>query len=648
MKSISLSEAPAATAAPDDLSSRVSAALPGVVICALLFAMSLANGGFNPPDWSWGTLAATWAIGLVLLLKERIELSVGELVMICSLGLLTLWTFLSDLWSPSVATSTLGGERTLLYLTVAVAVLLLARRGSAVSIAAGVLAAATLVMCSGLKFLADPGITATKGIAQTGRLIDPMGYWNAMGLMGVIGILLALGLASRRESPAAMWLLTALTLPVLAVGTYLTFSRGAWIAIVVGYAVAWLADPQRLRLLAVTVVSLPWLALDLLVTSRSPALTHVGSPVGTTSSQGHRLILVMAVGGVGLLASVAVIRRLRLDWVPSKGAVRGAQIAGLVVVILLLLSPLAFGGYSSAEHSVADTLSARGPVGFSKGSANLNDRLLQVSGEGRIEMWRGAWHEFTAHPLTGGGSGDFAAYWLQHRPTSIQVTQAHSLYLQTVAELGAVGLLLLLAVLLPPLYFGWRYRGSAMTPLLLGAYAGFLVHNATDWDWSLPALALFGLVCGVALLPAGRGRDRVWRMDGVWRIAAGVGVVVILLGTVYALRVNLAITASTSDAAVKSWHSSVSQAETATSWAPWFEDGWVALGNARLGAGDRAGAAVAFRHATREVPQDWAAWYGLARATRGAASLAALNHALRVDPLEPALIAYKQAHPHGA
>ena len=149
---------------------------------------------------------------------------------------------------------------------------------------------------------------------------------------------------------------------MLAVGTYLTFSRGAWIAVVVGYVVAWLADPQRLRLLAATLVSLPWLALDLFVTSRSPALTHVGSPVGTTSSQGHRLILVMALGGLGLLASIAIVRLLDLAWTPSKATVRGAQIAAVVMVVLLLLSPpVLFGGYSSAEHRVADTVSARRP-----------------------------------------------------------------------------------------------------------------------------------------------------------------------------------------------------------------------------------------------------------------------------------------------
>ena len=114
----------------------------------------------------------------------------------------------------------------------------------------------------------------------------------------------------------------------------------------------------------------------------------------------------------------------------------------------------------------------------------------------------------------------------------------------------------------------------------------------------------------------------------------------------FALRVNLAVTASTSDAAVKSWHSAVSQAQTATSWAPWFEDGWVALGQCPPG---RAATEPARRWPSgtprREVPQDWAAWYGLARATRGAQSVAALRRALKVDPLEPSLIAYEQAHP---
>ena len=135
-------------------------------------------------------------------------------------------------------------------------------------------------------------------------------------------------------------------------------------------------------------------------------------------------------------------------------------------------------------------------------------------------MWRAAWHEFTADPCHRQAVGRVRRLLVGAPAVQLQVTQAHSLYLQTLAELGAVGLLLLLAALLPPLYFGWRYRGSPMTPLLLGAYAGFIVHNATDWDWSLPAMALFGLICGVALLPGGRGRGRVWSSAGMWRVGA--------------------------------------------------------------------------------------------------------------------------------
>ena len=48
----------------------------------------------------------------------------------------------------------------------------------------------------GLDVVAVPA-HATNGIANTGRLIDPLGYWNAMGLIGIIGLLIALGLLSR-------------------------------------------------------------------------------------------------------------------------------------------------------------------------------------------------------------------------------------------------------------------------------------------------------------------------------------------------------------------------------------------------------------------------------------------------------------------
>lgn len=637
MKSISLSDAAPATAAAS-LSERATAVLPGVAVFALIFPVALENGGYNPPNWSWATLAIAWLVGLTLLFRERIELSVWELVSIAGLGGLCLWAFASAVWSSDLSASVLGGERTLVYAAAAVAIALICTRTSINAVSWGVLAAATATVAVGLSDVVLPRLDATNGVANTGRLSDPLGYWNAMGLMGIIGLLIALGLLSRSASMGGRWLAAA-TLPVLTVGTYLTFSRGAWIALAAGFAVAWIADPHRVRLSIVTLVSLPWLLMDVIVTANSPALTHANSQIGPTGSQGHRLAAVALMSMALIAVSVSLSRRITFEWTPSQRTIRGAKIAGLVAaLVLLVVIPLALGGYSSTAHRIADALSAKPPAGSNKGTtSSLNGRLFQLSGEGRVQMWTAALDEWETSPVVGQGPLQFAQYWTEHRTTSAQTLEAHSLYLQTLGELGVIGLALLLTALIPPLIMGWRSRSTPMVPIVLGVFVGFLVHNATDWDWSVPGVTLAGLACGMALLASGRGPGRVFALGSVARVAAGAAVVLVIVFAAYSLRVNIAIAASTSDAGSQSWGSAESQAQVATSWAPWLEDGWVALGQARLGGGDSSGAASAFRRALTTNPQDWTAWYGLARATTGSESDAALQHALAINPHEPTL-----------
>ena len=54
-------------------------------------------------------------------------------------------------------------------------------------------------------------------------------------------------------------------------------------------------------------------------------------------------------------------------------------------------------------------------------------------------------------PLLGSGAGTFADWWLRERSTPISTREAHSLYLETLAELGPLGLALLLVALAAPL-----------------------------------------------------------------------------------------------------------------------------------------------------------------------------------------------------
>src|SRR6266508_1361348 len=93
------------------------------------------------------------------------------------------------------------------------------------------------------------------------------------------------------------------------------------------------------------------------------------------------------------------------------------------------------------------------------------------------------------------------------------VLDAHSLYLESLAELGPAGLALVLLAFGLPLALR---RRDALSAAVLPAYLAYLVHAGLDWDWEMPAVTLFGLACGVALV-AGSGR-RI-RVAGVARLA---------------------------------------------------------------------------------------------------------------------------------
>lgn len=74
--------------------------------------------------------------------------------------------------------------------------------------------------------------------------------------------------------------------------------------------------------------------------------------------------------------------------------------------------------------------------------------------------------QFEAHPIAGGGAGTYRGYWLVHRPLPIYVANAHSLYLETLAEEGVVGLAALLLFLALPSHspFGSEVRQKSLWP----------------------------------------------------------------------------------------------------------------------------------------------------------------------------------------
>jgi O-antigen ligase len=183
----------------------------------------------------------------------------------------------------------------------------------------------------------------------------------------------------------------------------------------------------------------------------------------------------------GLLLTTLVLTGSRGGWL---GAVVGA-----VVGLLLAMNRRRVAAVTAALAAVMLAVGLTIPAG------SLADEAFDRGGE-RAWYWHVAWQEVAAAPVVGRGAGAFELAWLREQPIPYFARDAHSLYLETLAELGLVGLGLLMVVLAPPLV--GAFRGASA--VAAGAYVAFLVHAGVDWDWEVPAVTVAGLFCGVALL----------------------------------------------------------------------------------------------------------------------------------------------------
>jgi O-Antigen ligase len=434
---------------------------------AVLTAVAFADGGYFRESWLWITLALCSLAGIGLLLRERIELGRLDLVTVGALGCLVGWTAVSATWSSAPAESLRDAERGLIYVAALLAFLLLVERENIRGLLAGIVVAVSIVTAYGLgeRVLADEGVE--RDPVEGLLLIEPLGYANALGILAAIGTLLSVSLAAH-GSTTLHRVLAAAPSPLLLAALALTESRGAWLALGTGYVALLLVDSRRERALAAALVlALPGAAAVVLA-ERSSALTdETATPSDVSSAYGRIAAAVVLLGLVAGIASLALPR------ISVRTRVRPPTIA-----------IAALGGILAA--GVVATIRGE-PLGL------------------RTDYWRVAWDEFEQNAWLGSGSGTFAEYW-QRAGIAAGVRDAHNLYLETLAELGPVGLLLLVAALALPLFAAVHAREHPLTAIAMGAYVAFLVHAGLDWDWEMPAVTLGGLSCGVALLVAARPR----------------------------------------------------------------------------------------------------------------------------------------------
>ncbi|MFT3865052.1 MAG: O-antigen ligase family protein [Solirubrobacterales bacterium] len=475
--------------------------------------------------------------------------------------------------------------------------------------------------------------------ADRSRLSYPLGYWNGMGALVAIGLPLILYLAC-----SARYLVTralaAATLPTMALALYLTFSRGGVAAAAVGLLVFVAFADDRVAKGATMLIAAVGSVILIVGAHQRDALDE-GLSNQLAHHQGNEMLAMTIVvcAGVGLLqAGLMLYLRYgsRPAWTrPSRRAsLAGVGIAATMVVVAAV-ALVASGKVSHAWHEFKE----------SGGTGQGAGRLQSFSSNGRVPYWEAALHEFSAHPLVGGGSGSYEVWWAQHRGNKGGfVRDAHSLYLEALAELGIVGLVLLVFFIGWVLWIGVRtylHAARARRTQLAAALAGmiaFCFGAAYDWLWELPVLPIaFLLLASVVITAGARGRRRPIPIGP--RVVGCVVAVVAMVGIAIPLSATSSI--QRSQAAVRSGDLSqaLTEADDAVRIEPFAAPPRLQRALVLEEQGRLAAAETAALGAVHREPAEWRSWVVLSRlqAERGKASQALISYrkAKTLNPRSP-------------
>jgi hypothetical protein len=603
-----------------------------VIAAAVVTAIAFRDGGYFPTEWAWSALALFLIAANALLFSDRLSIGRLELAMLALLTGFVAWIALSSIWSTSLERSILELQRGLVYLAALLMVFLVARGRSMKELLAAVCGASLLVSTVALTKLFFPDrFSVPTGVFY--RLSEPLGYPNALALVAVIGALLAAAFAAHSRSD---WrrALSAGSLVIFAFTIFFTFSRGAWISLAVGFAAMFSLDPRRSAILRTTAAVLPVTSVAVWLGSRAHALTTPDASPSRAAHQGHVLALatlpLVATAALATIAVTFAADRISLG--------RRASIAATttILVFLFVTSAAAIGHYAARPGLHAIYRSGANP-GYPLGSQPDSQSALSLSG--RFPVWRQAWRDWEAHPALGSGAGTFEQYWLEHRRSSANVRDAHNLYLETLAELGPLGLGLLAATLAIPLLAVIQVRSYPFAPAAFAAYLTYLVHAAGDWDWEMPAVTLLALFCGASLLLALRPAER--RALPARIRAPAIVVLLTLAAVAYAgLIGNGALAASARAAGSDQWQQSASEARKAIRWMPWSSEARWRLALAQNGEGELVAARLSLRRATAKNPREWRPWLGLVQLARGQLQNLALKQAARLNPRNPEIVQF--------
>jgi hypothetical protein len=479
-------------------------ALLGVTGALLLFALFF-GGGDSAGRLVWvggAALIVVGAFGAAVLMGRLPRPSLGRsgLVAVACLVGLALWQGLSITWSIQADRSWDYVNRDLVYLAfVCIGMVLAASVPRASRQVAALLAGLLgLVLAYALVAKAIPALYADYG--RLARLRSPIGYWNALALLGDMALVLGLWRAARKRVDGVLLVFVA-TVAIL-----LAFSRGG---LLIGVVVAgvWLAlSSQRFETLVTLALGG---GLGVAVAGVSLLLHGITDDNQSHATRAHDGVLfLLLVVGAGAIAGLFARAAFRLD--PTPAARQRATLALLILLVVGALGGIVGVGVRSSGSTNTSPAGSHCVQGAGRFACSSSDE--------RLDWWKEAWQQFRAEPLHGTGAGSFElAHRIRRTHFTRPTTEPHNLALQTLGETGIVGFALFAgATLAAFVSILPRVREDDATTALAICAIAYVLHVMIDIDYDFVAVsAPFFLVLGVLLARPG---PAVVRKEPVWAL----------------------------------------------------------------------------------------------------------------------------------
>jgi O-Antigen ligase len=609
----------------------------------LVVFLGLNGGGYSPIVRDQLGIAVWWGVllGLAVGALPLNRLRYGSWLALGLLAAYVAWVALSYTWSDANHNAIEDIGKVVTYLGIfTLALSIRGEKGArrmVSALGAGIAVIGIVALISRLHPAWVPAASQTveqfKG--NRFRLAYPLGYWNADASLVAIGmpLLLYVACSARHTITRA---LAAAALPALALTVYFTFSRGGTLAAIFGVAVFLVLAHDRLPK-AATILTAGAGAAILIVASHQRHALAEGLATSAGHDQGNQVLAMTLVVCVGVgLIQAGLTTALKYGRRPAWTTIsrRTSLIALVATLAVVVIAGIALGGPGKASHAFNEFKAA-------KGTTNSAARLESFSSNGRWPIWHSALEENSSAPIVGGGAGSFEGWWAQHKTRTEYVQNAHSLYLEALAELGLVGFALLVAFLAWIFIAGGRlYRRASsrrrtQIAAALAGCAAFCLGSAYDWLWQIAVLPIAFLLLASVIVTAGE-RRRGKPLPIVGRVAGVAVSVAALVAIAIPLSSSLALQKSQAEFRAGNLSGALSQASSARRATPFTAQPWMQEALILEAQGRPTAALRAAREATRVEPKEWRAWVIRSRleaATGGAAaSLVSYRRARTLNP----------------